>query len=137
MSYIRCTSNPEGLYVWPDKTHVNIWASTKRPLASHAPHSDASYKFRVPTKVFVGAMKKWLKDGWPEKMTYKKLTIRHDHIFTATGEIVGKGWFAANWLEDKRRREFLWRIQYGRHWVYLWQTTLYYLAKSAQKDGMM
>lgn len=50
MSYIRCGSNPEKLYIWGDGNTVSIAEGKKDSL-------------RIPQKIMDGLIKKWKNNG--------------------------------------------------------------------------
>jgi len=60
MSYIRCLSNPEGLYVWSDGKFANITHHVKPP---HSSGKD----FTIPQKVFERVLKRWVDYYEPAK----------------------------------------------------------------------
>lgn len=67
MSYIRSTSNPEGLYIWGDGKTVTI---TKGPKT-------IGY---IPTNIFHGLIKKYNQNFYPDECSYKGASIKEVHI---------------------------------------------------------
>jgi hypothetical protein len=61
MSYIRSTSNPEGLYIWSDGTNVTI-------MKGHLMIGE------IPTDIFNGLIKKYIR-GHESDCSYKKSNI--------------------------------------------------------------
>jgi hypothetical protein len=62
MSYIRCLSNPEGLYIWDGQGRVMIAGVHNAPLLS------------MPTSVFDEVMRRY--DDWSTHIRYKGATFR-------------------------------------------------------------
>lgn len=66
MSYIRCLSNPEGLY---------IWAGFDNMVQITLAGEEFKEKKNLPTKIFDGLIEKWNKNYWNFPCEYKGARI--------------------------------------------------------------
>src|SRR3990167_4820317 len=92
MSYIRCLSNPELLYIWQGSDRkVYITHGVKYPLARLGVknYRDNPAQFTVPFHIFRDAIKKWDKYGFG-KVTYRGFTIEEIEIYSDTLKEVKK-----------------------------------------------
>jgi len=128
MSYIRCLSNPESLYVYASvenrKQFMILCHRIKPPMASFSkvPFDDF-HRVKVPFGDFRRACIEWDKlDGYCD-IKCGKLRVREILVFEETGRIVGKD----RGLYETRETRFVVRVQHGRQWFNLWRTTWEYL----------
>lgn len=136
MSYIRCLSNPEGLYVWSDSQKTTI-AHTVKP-----PHSSGRY-FTVPHKAFDRVLKLWAQYHEPARCG--GVTAEELHIDRKTGAVIPpskpcnrgcqrikNGWIPCRpcWKKqtrDARHAEFFIRLSYKDDFVNMWRVTWDYM----------
>jgi len=70
MSYIRCLSNPEGLYIWGDGETIEI-SGGFLPIGCEN-HINT---YRVPSKIFKGLLNKFHKNYHECPCSYKGLKV--------------------------------------------------------------
>jgi hypothetical protein len=69
MSYIRCLSNPEGLYIWGNRDGT-VTVTGKKFEA-----------FSLPTRTFEGLCRKYARDGgWNDKTIYKDASVSYEMV---------------------------------------------------------
>lgn len=129
MSYIRCLSNPEALYIWGDADgFANICHNVKPPLSSPWPKDGNTPLFQVPIKAFEKAALRWYGSG-KDDVTIDGFRVQMVSVFVKTGMRVPKN---LDILTDRRRHELLVRISYKRHFVHLWDVTWAYVVRSVE-----
>jgi hypothetical protein len=148
MSYIRCLSNPEGLYIWPEKGGLTMIKIVGR-----------SGLFEVPTKNFESVLRQW-SESFSEilpgnSVKSGKLSIKEEivsknrpfqfvwiwdtflHLFfphvawrgTAFSERMHSA--KLRWDMNSKIREYKWALYNGDLKICeMWTTTMFYLAKS-------
>lgn len=125
MSYIRCLSNPEALYIYGDCSgYVNISHGVKPPLSS-------GRDFRIPDRDFHRVGKKWA-DWCDEERGIKSghLKVQEILVYRDTGKPVGREWRKNYFHKKQRPTDFLVRISYKRDFVFLWKVTWEYVVHS-------
>jgi hypothetical protein len=116
MSYIRCLSNPERLYIWGDRDgRVTFSHGVKPPLALSSRDSNG---FQVPESAFKEVCRKWAEGS--EHATTKGFRAKLVHVLLETGKPTPPHF---NPFRDERRAEFLVRVSYKRKFVHLWLVT--------------
>lgn len=140
MSYIRCLSNPEGLYIVCTGKTVTIMHSVLPP---HSSGKD----FYIPVKTFEHCALK--DDGWAEKVEYRGMKIEEIHVGKKSGKIIPdmspcnhgckkekngafvpcKKCVRKIW-DNAEDGEFLVRISYKRDFVNLWRVTWQYVVEN-------
>lgn len=133
MAYIRCFSNPEGLYVWHDIAgHIAITHCRKKPFASKEGFVDE--QFHVPLKEWYGLFANLYDhhNGQVTDIKYGDFSIKEERINSKTGEIVPDD---IN-LEKLSKIDYTeqYKISYKKDFVYVWQVTLQYLANNVIRD---
>lgn len=132
MSYIRALSNPEGLYIFSDGKYTQIWHNVLFPLASKPAKKAFCLGFSVPSKIFDGGLKLWIKDFGIYGINYKGFKIEEQHIYLNTGKLVParsiEGLFG-----DKKKSAFLIKFSYGKHFVFMYSVTAHYIARRFEK----
>lgn len=131
MSFIRCLSNPEGLYVWSDvdgTVHIH-YGGRKKPKPPLSKGDD----MRVPYRTFMRVCKKW--DGWEDDVRVNGFRVKEEHVFLKTGKPVPSDLYAnvtayAKHM-DKHPAEYLIRVSYKGNFVYLWRVTWQYVVSNA------
>lgn len=137
MSYIRCLSNPERLYVWSNGKYVNITHSVKRPNSS-------GRHFTIPHGIFEGTCKRWANDNEPAVCRGAK--AEELHIDRTTGRVIpewkpctrgckpdGKNTWTPclrclkKSMGDAKRGEFVIRLSYKKDFVNMWRVTWEYI----------
>lgn len=103
MSYIRCLSNPEGLYIWGDGSGNLTIAHTG--TARQRARGDQPIKY-IPAKIFHGLFKHWLATC-EENVSYRGASLKY----------------------LRRGAHFKWKLSYGDWSLYMWDVTLNYLAE--------
>jgi len=97
MSYIRSTSNPEGLYVYSDGEFVNIHID---PAFARGP--DVKHGLRIPQEVFDTACKKWHKT-WSDT-EHEGFSIEEVHVFEDDLTPVPEGFLNQDMLRESKER---------------------------------
>lgn len=139
MSYIRCLSNPEALYIWSDGKTVSIWHAVKKPHSSGA-------NFGVPDPIFTRCLKLWRE--FHEPATYKGMKVEELSVDVRNAEIipnqkpcrrgckrVGRNGYIpckrchARMFRNVRKSRYVIRLSYGKHFVDMWRVTWDYIAK--------
>ena len=123
MSFIRCLSNPEAMYIWHDVDEtVHITHSVKPPLASKGD------EFCVPTRLWYGLWRVvernhglYLNEG--DVLKFGDLKLEEKHIYIDSGRIV-KSYKMKDLFAERKPTSFRWKFSYGKHFVYMWQVTL-------------
>lgn len=144
MSYIRCLSNPEGLYAFGCKSD-NI---PSRCIVQLCVRHD--YKFTnlvdselltVPIGVFFGAVIRSARAS--ENVRHRGFVAKEVHVFTDTGEPVTADWDAhEDWSKaeaegrEPRDSRYAIRIEYKGKWMLLWRVTWRYLVENALPDAL-
>ncbi len=142
MSYIRCLSNPEALYVHSDGRRVTIDHNVKPP------HSSGK-NFTIPSAVFRAGIKKYMK--FEDGFSHRGMKVEEVHVDKRTGMLipdlkpcpkctdVTKNGFApcrpclrSHW-RDAKHGWFAIRLSYGKHFVNLWRVTWAYTAKRGKQ----
>lgn len=127
MSYIRSTSNHEGLYIWGDcRGRVHVSHHIAPPLASDGePTNDRDYQgFTVPRHVFEHVCREWHRRGGAE-VRYRGLRVRELATFLDDGtEATGEAWMG------RRRYNIFVRLEYGAHFLSLWHVTWTYVVNN-------
>lgn len=146
MSYIRSSSNPEGLYIYDNGYNTIILHAVKKP------HSSGD-NFFVPSKKFIAGLKSWTSSGRYKRSGTKIDGFRVSEVVASnsTGKIVldrkpckrgckksGGGWIycmkcAARSYKDAVNSRYVIRIQYKKHFVHLWGVTWEYVCKRFYK----
>lgn len=132
MSFIRCLSNPEGLYVWSDvdgTVHIH-YGGRKRPKPPLSKGDDMC----VPYRDFMRACQKW--DGWEDDVRVNGFRIKEEHVYLKTGKPVPNmdRWKKVSAYCDHMKKnpaEFLIRVSYKGNFVYLWRVTWQYVVSNA------
>jgi hypothetical protein len=132
MSYIRCLSNPEGMYIYGGADGVWISHNVKPPLASKEADDGCSPHFVVPSRDFDRLGLKWAKDwAYDEHVRSGKLAAQQVHVYLDTGKPVEKNWANRFFRKGpKRPSAFLIKLSYGRHFVMMWRVTWHYIVQN-------
>lgn len=118
MSYIRSTSNPEGLYIY-QSTEGGVWIyhSLKPPLAS----SGNRDLIIVPTTLFHAACRAWVRHaGMGDSIRRGNLTITEALFPPACRQF-------RQFKQCRHSHEIKVRVQYQRQFVLLWAVTWDYV----------
>ena len=120
MSYIRSTSNPEGLYIFCTGKEVCI-CYHRRALGNNSTKDDA-LQFNVPTKVFHEVGRKW-----------------YNHEFEEDRDAVEFQGFRAElkWVDIGKVREHQVVLSYAGHEIYLWEVTWHYVVEAIMEELKM
>lgn len=138
MSYIRCLSNPEGMYVFGTTcgsgSSVEIYAGhhLKPPFVSH--EDVATLGIIVPGWMFYRACQRW-HDGYDDvRITHKAKVLRvyEEFIFVANGVLVPDDY--RGFRQDSRESRFVIRVEYDSRWVRLWDVTWEYIVRNVIDD---
>jgi len=142
MSYIRCLSNPEGLYVWSDGKFANITHNVKPP---HSSGKD----FTIPHRVFERVLKRWADYHQPAKCA--GAVAEELSVDRKIGEVIGpfkpcnrgcerqgKAFILckpchAKMMKDIRRSSYVIRLSYKGNFVNMWRVTWDYMTKRFRK----
>lgn len=133
MSYIRCLSNPEGLYIWSDGKMICICHSLQDSIFSNFPAQKMSPFFAISHDLFHEAVRKWW-DAFGDDIVYKDVIIKEEHIHLDDGSIVPliKSTKAA--LEQlnlpHRQTRFVIRLEYKGQFIRMWFVTWQYIVNN-------
>jgi len=117
MSYIRCLSNPEELYIWGDGKYANFSSSIRKKFP------DTLYK--MPQKTFDNLLKKYKFKG---DTRYKGARIRE--VFVKNGKLNPK----CVWkLVGKYDGNFKMRLSYKKWHIDMWLVTWEYIVRHREK----
>ncbi len=133
MSYIRSTSNPEGLYVFTSKEGVTLAHSVKPPLASTWPKNGSNPVMIIPERLFLSVCKTWNRTYACNGVSRRGLKIREVHVFVKTGKRVQR-LTAKSIMMPSGSSEFFIRIDYKGKFVHLWRVTWDSVVRSASID---
>ena len=120
MSYIRCLSNPEGIYIWGDGQYVNISVGKE----------ELKY---IPQKRFDGLLRKCNKYPNSDKIKYCGVQIEETFVKTPK-----KFWTKTDKeiMKDKRLRKvlgepgnFKMRLSYQDWYIDMWRVTWEYIVR--------
>lgn len=137
MSYIRCLSNPEGLYVWSDGKFATLTHNVERPHSS-------GRSFSIPHRTFEALLKKWAK--WIEPARQGGAVAEELHVEVKTGRLIppwkpcrrctpaGKNaWIPCRRCGpgslDRPSGRYVIRLSYKGDFVNLWRVTWDYMVR--------
>ena len=129
MSFIRCLSNPEGLYVFHSADFISIlwgydyrwpWAYNK----SCDPPNDN--QMRIPPSVFYRGIRKWWIGNPDDGVRVGKFYIKEVKVFADTGKEVSENYVFKGAVQ--RKINWMIKIGYGKKYVIVHQVTMHYMA---------
>lgn len=133
MSYIRSTSNPEGLYIYTalddkDRPMVHVHASNKKHRLKNF-GSDGDILL-IPPKIFTKAVKLWDQEADHE------IGVKHEGL--SVREVFANPDTLEFW-RNKRKAvpdgfEFMVKVAYKRKWVCLWGVTWAYVVHNVLSE---
>lgn len=146
MSYIRATSNPEGLYV----ISVNS-DKTGRPVVELIPgweykltNANNDHPMTVPQGVFDELMKAWENGDHEAGVKHKGFVAREVHVYSDDGSLVtakqSKARVQAQAAVDRfhgkpmRKTEHMIRVSYRGRWMLLWGVTWAFVVHNATSE---
>ncbi len=129
MSYIRCLSNPEGLYIWDDGDVVTFSHGVKPPLSSGIKEVGDVARFTIPSEIFIKVHARCKQGFWDEPVEVDGMSVRQEYIYLDTASKIPSQTIT-EMCEDKKARGYRIRVQYKEHFVYLWPVTWAYVVKS-------
>lgn len=122
MSFIRCTSNPDRLYVWGgygQPATIN-WAS-------RGPHSEPPLcrgeEIVVPWKTFYKAALQWDRH---QEASFRGFRVEERYIFWDTAKRVPNSYDVLT-AKPRRETDFLYRVSYKDRFVFVWKVTWAYV----------
>ena len=121
MSYIRCLSNPEGLYIWSEGRYAFIAEGTK-PLR------------KILTSQLNSLLTQFNK-GFKDDYRAGKYRLREIYIIPKQNRMLsldslGKRKYTTTMKDIKNGGRYQWRLS-GPNWkVDMWEVTLEYIARS-------
>ena len=123
MSYIRCLSNPEGLYIYGSSRGKIEIATGNCEVCS------------IPRHIFNGIMLRWLNSR--SNVSYRGAHLEEVHIerLDSNGKKIPLDDFWAKLSGgegDVFERIYQWRLTYKGWSVYMWEVTLFYIASNVQ-----
>ena len=138
MSYIRCLSNPEGLYVYASDNGVNIHHCLRPPFSSKDTKGKLERTIVVPEKLFFDACHRWDHGPtqWTGPVSLKDLIIKEEHVFEDDGTVVPSEWNPFS--KSQKHRKTCYRIifKYKSQYIMLWRVTWDYVVKNAVDPEM-
>lgn len=135
MSYIRCLSNPEGLYIYSSSEGVQIHHCLRYPMATEGTgHLDNTITIKEE-KDFFRACHLWDHGphAWHGPVKVGKLSLQEVHIFERTAKKVPKDWDHVDRKNWKAKTRFSVCLQYGKHYIMLWRVTWQYVVANVVK----
>ncbi len=145
MSFIRCLSNPEGLYIIDNiGGYIEVFHSVKPPLASSLSENDPSFKINRREWYGLWSVVKRKHAGWlPDSIKYGNLSLIEEYVETTTGLPTKKSPLEKNsvfktideWFDykEKVKPESLFKLSNGKDFVYLWRVTICYAGQNVMK----
>jgi hypothetical protein len=152
MSYIRCLSNPERLYIFGDQwDRITIIHSVKPPMATAYPDKANSAMFHVPWKAFHAVCRRWPESG-DGGVRSDGIRVREALVYLDTGKKVVRRVPPVRWVRllprqdrllrvgldaDCRGRpvEYLIRFEYKKHFFHMWRVTWEYVVHGVVDRG--
>lgn len=128
MSYIRCLSNPEGLYIFVSDYGINISHNLNPPFSSEPSRRDFITDIIVPEKVFFEGCHRW--DHGPNVEGTVKvggLLIQERQIYEKTGKKVQENRSIRSIYKDKAKRRMVIFFKYKAQFIMLWRVTWQYV----------
>lgn len=145
MSYIRCLSNPEGLYIIG--TYCNFGKGRSRPgIQAWIGHDFKLTNLNetecgsmiVPMAAFLGVVKRC--DGGYTDVTHRGFSAKEVHVFEDDGSDLPADWDCLKDVRENlegrptRKTRYGIRLSYGDKWMVLWRTTWAYVVHNAESD---
>ena len=136
MSYIRCLSNPERLYIFGDGLgldRITVIHSVKPPMATAYPDKANSAMFHIPWKAFHAVCRRWQESG-DGGVRLGGIRVREVFVYLDTGK---KVWRRVGLREDGRSRpvEYMIRFEYKEHFFHMWRVTWEYVVHNVVDRG--
>jgi hypothetical protein len=134
VSYIRCTSNPEGLYVYEQvQGGVVLWGGLPEPLSRFvmAPRGKEPAVLVMPVRDFRKLALRWLKDFVDVRVG--RLRVREVWIHGPTGRIVSEDRLPANFRKMREHNLHV-VLTYGRWRIAMWKVTWDYVCWSVERQ---
>jgi len=136
MSYIRCLSNPEGLYIWAQSDgRTCITHNVRAPLSS-VEKPKGLVNIIVPTTAFDRACILW--DEGNEPASCRGVRVEEVHVLTKTGKPVPENFFdfgiGSGKLAARMKKnpvELLIKLSYKKEFVFMWRVTWEYIVRHA------
>lgn len=148
MSYIRCLSNPECLYIWSDGQRVHVSHNVKPPHSS-------GRAFTIPDGAFNACTRKW--NRWLDPAKSGDVVAQEVNVDRRTGEAIpdwklcprckevprkrGKiqSWSpcrkcSRQHMRDAKRGDFRIRLSYKDDFVNLWRVTWEYVCSHERRS---
>lgn len=128
MSYIRCLSNPEGLYIYSSSEGVMVHHCLKKPWASSGT-GQLDQTMVINEKDFFRVCHLW--DHGPKAyfgpVASGKLKVFEQDVFEKDGSPVPKDFDFLDKFNRNKRSHYVIRLQYGKHYIMLWRVTWQYV----------
>lgn len=146
MSFIRCLSNPESLYVFSDGVTVYFLHHVKKPHSSGI--------IRIPDGVFRGCAKKWVK-SFGDGASFRGMKVEDVVVDRNTGKVISpvrpckkfckrisRGGFVQclrcirrdRKIAERERPWFAVQVSYKGAWVRLWSVTWEYMMRRFERE---
>ena len=130
MSYIRCLSNPEGLYIYlSTEGHIDIAHCLKPPFRSKEKNPTFPGMMVIPPKIFFEACHRWDHgpDQWVGPVKVGDLLVEERHIYEDDGTKVPSDW--RPFRKGRKERPTSYRIlfKYKSQYIMLWRVTWHYV----------
>lgn len=130
MSYIRCLSNPEGLYIYSTmENQVCIHHCLRPPLSSTDTKGNLERTIVVPEKVFMEACHRWDHgpNQWQGPIKVGDLLVEERYVYEKTGKAVPERHTIKDYLKDRKPKRYVILFQYKAQYIMLWRVTWQYV----------
>lgn len=136
MSFIRCLSNPEGMYVFGSTSGVEFYSGQGWHLSNIGPDREPDRGMIVPYNVFYKACKLAEYVTADEPVEVDGFKIEEQVIYTKTGRLVPNRPFTVASMKRRmsgRAAETMWaiKVSYKGKYVFMWRVTWDYIRSDA------
>jgi len=130
MSYIRCLSNPEGLYIYGNtKGQITISHNIPSPRAKPGyVKGEFPPEIVLPQHIFHYVCQRW--NNGNESIKYRGCKVKEEYIEWKNGKKISNNITAEELLTRNVRREYLIKFEYKGKWFYMWRVTWKYIVRN-------
>jgi hypothetical protein len=135
LSYIRCLSNPEGLYAYGSGDN-QVWIHIDETYSSKGHQGTMS----IPQDLLTAAIRAF-DEEYDQPIEVGGIRIHEAHVYEdKLEEEVGENWSGLEQLrrradgEEVRSTRFGIKLEYDGKWMLLWRVTWEYFARGFTRD---